>query len=173
MSAVNPVSRTQIGEPVQDRPDRGPRDDTAVVLIGFDGTPTSWDALWWGCGEARRLDGQVIAVYVSGLVTNAAAAAASVSGAVYDAAALRDTAVAYAADLRAALLQQTAGCEQVSLSFVHAWGEPANELLRISRAFQANVIVVGRSSKLRHRIAGSLGSRLISRPDSPLVVVVP
>ena len=30
----------------------------AVVVAGLDGSKTSWDAFWWACGEAQRLDGR-------------------------------------------------------------------------------------------------------------------
>ena len=58
-------------------------------------------------------------------------------------------------------------------AFAHAHGDPALELLRIAAAHQANQIVVGRSTKARHRLAGSLGRRLICRDRAPVVVVVP
>jgi Universal stress protein family len=38
---------------------------TVVVLVGMDGSETSWHALSWACGEARRLRGRAVAVFVS------------------------------------------------------------------------------------------------------------
>jgi nucleotide-binding universal stress UspA family protein len=61
----------------------------------------------------------------------------------------------------------------VDITFMHVHGDPALELLRIAAAHQANQIVVGRSTKARHRLAGSLGRRLIRRNKAPVVVVVP
>jgi len=37
----------------------------------------------------------------------------------------------------------------------------------------ADLVVVGRSAKMRHHRAGSLGRRLVGRKDAPVVVVVP
>src|ERR1700690_3715569 len=37
----------------------------AMVLVGIDGSGTSWNALSWACGEARRLRGRAVAVFVS------------------------------------------------------------------------------------------------------------
>jgi hypothetical protein len=37
----------------------------------------------------------------------------------------------------------------------------------------ADLVVVGRSAKMQHRRAGSLGRRLVGRKDAPVVVVVP
>jgi hypothetical protein len=38
---------------------------------------------------------------------------------------------------------------------------------------RADLIVVGRSAKMLHHLAGSLGRRLVSRRDAPVIVVVP
>jgi hypothetical protein len=49
-------------------PDSAERDyDDArpVILIGLDGSVTSWHAFSWGCGETRRTDGRVVAMFVS------------------------------------------------------------------------------------------------------------
>jgi nucleotide-binding universal stress UspA family protein len=59
------------------------------------------------------------------------------------------------------------------LSFVHARGDTATEILRIAAAQHADQIVVGRSRKVRHHLAGSLGRRLIGKRNAPVVVVVP
>ncbi len=60
--------------------------DTPVVVIGVDGSATSWDAFWWGCGQARRLGGRAVVVFVSPAaeVTAAAIAAAAVPGVMVD-----------------------------------------------------------------------------------------
>jgi nucleotide-binding universal stress UspA family protein len=139
-----------------------------VVVIGLDGSAASWDAFWWGCGEANRLHGRAIAVYVSSLAATTAAAAAVPDVPVCELDALHDAANAHAADLRAEAHRQVAD-QPLTLSFIHAWGDPAQELLRISRTVHACVIAVGRSTKFGHRIAGSLGRRLISMQGAPLV----
>ena len=43
----------------------------------------------------------------------------------------------------------------------------------VARAMHADLVVVGRSAKMRHHVAGSLGRRLVGRKDAPVVVVVP
>lgn len=145
----------------------------AVVLIGLDGSESSWDAFWWGCGEARRLGGRAVAAFVSPIAETGMAIAAAVGGAlICDYAALdqiardRATRLCAEAQLRAAEL----GLE---LAFVHARGDAAKELLRISEQLGADLIVVGRSMKSRHQFAGSLGRRLIARRGAPVIVVVP
>jgi nucleotide-binding universal stress UspA family protein len=69
--------------------------------------------------------------------------------------------------------ERYAADQGVDITFTHAHGDPALELLRIAAAHQANQIVVGKSAKARHRLAGSLGRRLICRDRAPVVVVVP
>ena len=61
----------------------------------------------------------------------------------------------------------------LDVAFVHARGDPARELLRVAAEVSADLIVVGKSVKARHRIAGSLGRCLIGKHRSPIVVVVP
>ena len=52
-------------------------------------------------------------------------------------------------------------------------GDEARALISVARAMQADLVVVGRSAKMRHHVAGSLGRRLVGRKDAPVVVVVP
>jgi nucleotide-binding universal stress UspA family protein len=61
----------------------------------------------------------------------------------------------------------------VDLTFVHTHGDTAKELLRIANADHADLLVVGRSTKARHHLAGSLGRRLVGRGGAPIIVVVP
>src|SRR3954447_15490161 len=53
-------------------PDRNNVGPPAIV-VGLDGSPSSWDAFSWAAGEALRINGKVVAVYVIPL-TDAAAA---------------------------------------------------------------------------------------------------
>jgi nucleotide-binding universal stress UspA family protein len=120
-------------------------DAAAAVLVGVDGSENSWCALSWACGEARRLRGRAVAVFVS---------SSAESG-------LRRELECYAAD------------HDVDLSFVHIDGDVASELLRLATELHADQIVVGRSMKARHRLAASVGCRLVGTRKAPVVVVVP
>ena len=70
-------------------------------------------------------------------------------------------------------LQQCASETNLALTFIHASGDATNELLRVAQAEHADLVVVGKSTKARHHVAGSLGRRLIGKRDAPVVVVVP
>jgi nucleotide-binding universal stress UspA family protein len=144
----------------------------ARVVVGIDGSDTSWDAFCWACGETRRLGGRTVAVFVGPLSGAASATAASFAGAVAAYGAIQqsmtDRAVQLSDQVRAY------GHDQgVDVAFVHTQGDTAKELLRIANADHADLLVVGRSTKARHHLAGSLGRRLVGRRGAPIVVVVP
>lgn len=149
--------------------DKRPRTSPPAVVVGFDGSASSLDALSWACGEARRLGGRVIAVYVS-----SSPAMAGLAGAV--GAPCTDYMVEQAnnecADRLAAEAARYGG-EGLSVQFVHAQGTPAHELLTVAKAVRADVLVVGRSQKARHHLAGSLGRALAAKREAPVVVIVP
>jgi nucleotide-binding universal stress UspA family protein len=150
---------------------RGPV--SAVVVVGVDGSDTSWDAFSWACGETRRLGGRTVAVFVG---PNPSAASATVS------ASFTGTVVPYGVIQQSMTDQAGELGEQVrayghdhgvDVAFIHTQGDTAKELLRIANADQADLLVVGRSTKARHHISGSLGRRLVGRRGAPIVVVVP
>lgn len=141
------------------------------IVVGFDGSDSSWDALYWACGEARRLGGRAVAVFVSGLAgTGFEATASAMTGAVL--VSVDQVAREWAEHLREQT-RQFAANQGVHLSFIHARGDATAEVLRIATAHHADQVVVGRSKKARHRLAGSLGRRLIGKRNAPVVVVVP
>jgi nucleotide-binding universal stress UspA family protein len=144
-----------------------------VIVVGIDGSDTSWDAFCWACGETRRTAGRAIAVFVSPVGgAGAAAASARCSSVAIDYRVLDECAVAQAEQLRSQV-EAYAADRDVSLTFVHARGGVTKELLRVADADQADLIVVGRSAKVRHHLAGSLGRRLTRKRQAPIVVVVP
>jgi nucleotide-binding universal stress UspA family protein len=154
------------------RPAGGPA--TAAVLVGLDGSETSWDAFWWACGEARRLGGRVVAAFVSSSTDACMAAMASAAAgvAVCDYTAVEQAAAAQAAQLRAEV-QRHCESDDFDVAFVHSRGDPARELLRLADEIGADLLVVGRSAKARHQVAGSLGRCLVVKRRAPVVVVVP
>jgi nucleotide-binding universal stress UspA family protein len=145
---------------------------TAVVLVGIDGSETSWHALSWACGEARRLRGRAVAVFVSTSAASGLAAAALIGTVAFDSGWTDSMAIGRADTLRRELECYAAG-HDVDITFVHTDGDAASELLRLATVLHADQIVVGRSMKSRHRLAGSLGRRLAGRRNAPVVVVVP
>jgi nucleotide-binding universal stress UspA family protein len=145
----------------------------ARVVVGIDGSCTSWDAFCWACGETTRLGGRTVAVFVGPTsAAGSAAATAALAGAVVGYGAIQQSMTAQAEELSEQV--RTYGHDHgVDVAFVHTQGDTARELLRIANADHADLLVVGRSTKARHHIAGSMGRRLVGRRGAPIVVVVP
>jgi nucleotide-binding universal stress UspA family protein len=149
------------------------RSASAVVIVGIDGSDTSWDALYWACGETSRLGGRTVAVFVSPTsAATSATAVASFAGPVIAYGTIQQTMIDRAEEL-GDQIRWYALDHGVDLTFVHTQGDAATELLRIAGCDHADLIVVGRSTKARHHVAGSLGKRLVGRRNAPVVVVVP
>ena len=147
---------------------------TPTVVVGVDGTKTSWGAFWWACGEARRLGGRVIAVYVSPGAVKTLSAGAAIGG--FDAggyaAAVRRSHEEQADRLRAEIDVRAVDLG-IEISFLHRQGDPAQQLKAVARDTRADLIAVGRSVKLRHHLLRSLGRRLTRDRSAPIVVIVP
>jgi nucleotide-binding universal stress UspA family protein len=149
-------------------PAAGDAVDVAVVLVGLDGSTTSWHAFWWACGEARRLGGRAVAVLVTRIVMDG-----PVAGGIP---AYPYRVTDYGDAVAARLLAETrrhAIASGVDVSFMHTYGDPATQLAHMAQAINADLVVVGRSTGLRHRLFGSIGRRLVGGRDAPVVVVVP
>jgi nucleotide-binding universal stress UspA family protein len=153
-------------------PDSSGQPVNARVVVGIDGSDTSWDAFCWACGETRRLGGRTVAVFVGPTSGAASATAASLAGA----------GVAYGAIQQSMTDQAEELSDQVrayghdhgfDVAFVHTQGDTARELLRIANADHADLLVVGRSTMALHHLAGSLGRRLVGTRGAPIIVVVP
>jgi nucleotide-binding universal stress UspA family protein len=150
-------------------------DDTAakrgghlVIVVGVDGSRPSWDAFSWAAGEARRANGRIIAVFATPPV---GAEAMGVTAPMdYGAAEVaRD-------ELTGELAAEVAGRAGelgVEASFVREYSDAAQALTRIAQSARADLVVVGRSEKMLHHLAGAVPRRLVLRADSPVVVVVP
>jgi nucleotide-binding universal stress UspA family protein len=138
-----------------------------LIVVGLDGSSTSWDAFSWAAGEAIRCGGSIVAVYATPLVETIAVFGEAAGYA----------AVEEARDEVTEELEQEAHDRArdlgVNLKFISERGEAAQTLTHIAHSLGADLIVVGKSAKMLHRLAGSLGRRLIARPDVPVIVVVP
>jgi DNA-binding MarR family transcriptional regulator/nucleotide-binding universal stress UspA family protein len=148
----------------RDYPGRVAGGTAPVIVVGLDGSSASWDAFSWATGEAARDNGRLIAVYATSVVapfggpsdcTVAEQARQEVARQ------LADEAAQWASD---------AG---VPLSFVREPGDVVRALTSVARSAGADLVVVGRSAKMLHHLAGSASRRLVSRRDAPVTVVVP
>jgi nucleotide-binding universal stress UspA family protein len=142
-----------------------------VVLVGVDGSESSWNALSWACGEANRLSGRLVTVFVDFSFNDAAAGASVFGGAM-----AYDVITQVRADIDTALTDQVCGFANthgLDLKFVHARGDAANKLRTIAASEHADLVVIGRSMKSRRHLGRSVGRRLVEKDDVPVIVVVP
>ncbi len=61
----------------------------------------------------------------------------------------------------------------VEVRFIRGIGDAVHVLTDVARSEHADLMVVGRSSKILHRLAGSVSRRLVLNRESPVIVVVP
>ena len=138
-----------------------------VIVVGLDGSPSSWDAFSWAAGEAARSKSKLVAVNVMPF-TEAVAS----FGVPFDYAGVDQTRREIADELKRDAIQH-ANALGIPVAFVCEQGDAAECLTDVARRLHANFVVVGRSTKLLHHLAGSLSHRLTSRNNAPVVVVVP
>jgi nucleotide-binding universal stress UspA family protein len=144
-----------------------------TVVVGIDGSESSWDAFWWASGQAQRQHGRVVAAFVSPTVeTSLLATSMALSASSCDHAAFDQIATEQAERLRHQL-EGYATDHDIPFTFVRARGDATTELLHVADKYHADLIVIGKSTKARHHLAGSLGKRLIGKRNAPVVVVVP
>ncbi|HEX3736871.1 MAG TPA: universal stress protein [Solirubrobacterales bacterium] len=142
----------------------------AAIVIGLDGSESSWNAFWWACGQAKLLGKRMVAVYVSRGVEPTTAVASGMG--IYDDGAMESLAAEWAEQLELRVGRHAAE-DEVDLEFLHLRGDAVNEILRVAERVAADLIVVGRSTKAFHQLAGSSGRRLVVKKQAPVVVVVP
>lgn len=134
----------------------GPR----AILVGIDGSDSSLRAAAYAVGLARRQRCRLVAVFVRTLPpfmlpTDTIGSAVTT---------LMDTHDAVERELRRALAD-------VDAHLIVRIGEPYTELLAVAQELRADAVIVGRSTKTLHRIAGSLAVKLVRCGRWPVTVV--
>jgi nucleotide-binding universal stress UspA family protein len=137
-----------------------------VIVVGLDGSPTSWDAFAWAAGAAARGNGRLVVVHVMPLTEPA------VFDAPFDYAGVQAARQQIASELKDEA-EQRADELGVPVTFVIEHGEVTHAVIEVARTMHADLVVVGRSAKKLHKLGGSLSHRLTCRNDTPVVVVVP
>ncbi len=131
--------------------------DAGRLLVGVDGSDTSWRAMYYALGRARRENCTVIAVNVMPVTV------AEVGGGC--------TALVDAGNEMGSEVESLAREYQVHARFVSVVGDPAGVLLRLATEYHADGIVVGASKTLVHKIFGSIASRAVRHSPCPVTVV--
>jgi nucleotide-binding universal stress UspA family protein len=133
------------------------KDGISGLVVGYDESPPSRDAVAFAAGVARRNQAWLIVALIVTIPAAAALAPVTVPLATVDVA--EPTVMAGLAELG------------VQATFQHATGDVATELERIAEEAHADAIVVGRSASRRHAYAGSVTIRLIRHARRPILVV--
>ena len=143
-------------------------DGPGGIVVGVDGTPTSLRALAYAAGPARRQGAPLIAVYVRPPLRTPVALSGWVDAGIV------------AAEAEAQKDMEDEVWTQIT-SDVTAWGcgarvmirngSPLTELRRVAEQCGAEMIIVGASASLGHRIFGSLGRRLLRCKPCPVTIV--
>ncbi len=133
------------------------KDGIVGLVVGYDESPPSRDALAFGAGVARRNGAWLI---VASITTIPAASSIAVVSVPLTALETPEP------DIMASLAELGVRAE-----FRQATGDVATELERIAEEAHADGIVVGRSASRRHAYAGSVTTRLIRHAVRPILVV--
>jgi nucleotide-binding universal stress UspA family protein len=134
-----------------------------VIVVGFDGSPTSLHAGAYAAGLARRMHARLVVVHVqetprlSLLAPEHAWFTEEAQASVSD-------------DLRRQVAEGSAYAG-VPVEFVAVRGDPLAELCRIATDVRADAVVIGASTRIEHRLVGSLAVRLVRIGRWPVTVV--
>lgn len=142
------------------------RDGPSAILVAVDGSPTSLRAGAFALGHARRQGGRLVCLYVRraappiGALSPLAGPHASL--------ALREHEDDVERELRESLALVPPPVEAV---LEIRRGDPFHEIVAVATEYRADLVVVGASQSLGHKIAGSLATRLIRAARWPVTVV--
>ncbi|HEX4219705.1 MAG TPA: universal stress protein [Acidimicrobiales bacterium] len=134
------------------------KDGIVGLVVGYDESPPSRDALAFAAGTARRNEAWIIVAFVSTIPAVAAMAPMTIP-------VMMNTEVD-APEVMAGLADLG-----VHATFQRATGDVATELERIAEESHADAIIVGRSASRVHAYAGSVTTRLIRHARRPICVV--
>lgn len=135
------------------------KDGTSVLVVGFDGSGPSRDALAYAAGLARREQAHLLITFVQPFTEMLPfpGACAPVPDEADD-------------ELRAEVRRELS-CTDVQWTCVFVRGDAACELEKLAGENRADAIVVGRSKGWLHNVAGSVSGRLARRATHPVIVV--
>jgi len=135
-------------------------DGPSVVVVGVDGSDSSWRALHYAFGLARRQHSTVVAAFAVTTVTTPDGTPLGQAG--WEA----EAAAGLRADV-AALAREYA----VATDFVCCPGEPVLVLASLAAELRADAVVVGASRPFARRVFGSKAVRAVRRLACPVTVV--
>ncbi|MFD5396044.1 universal stress protein [Streptomyces sp. NPDC127097] len=139
-------------------------DGPKVIVVGIDGSDSSWRAAAYAAGLARRQGSKLALVYVQPVLPAGAAMGAPVVDAT------NEVAEELMAEIRRAT-ERLQGIYQVRWEFHTLRGDPYNGMVQMADELTADAVVVGASESAGHRIMGSVAVRLVKAGRWPVTVV--
>ena len=136
-----------------------------MIVVGLDGSRTSWRAASYANGLARRQGSRVTVVYVA-----SPSALATITGDGAGMTVMAEMRQEVGADLREEV-ERLAHERGVDTEFLVVHGDPFTELRRVAEEVRADALVVGASERAGHRFVGSLAARLVKAARWPVTVV--
>lgn len=137
--------------------------DEFRVLLGIDGSASSFRALAYAVGAAERMKAGLLAAYVQPMLPSHMRDSRAVEDFVESQAHVAD-------ELRA---EVETGCAAAGLRhvFVVRVGDPFTELRRLAIASDVDAVLIGASMQAHHRLLPSTSSRLVRAARWPITVV--
>ena len=136
------------------------------VVVGFDGSPASRDALAFAAGWGRRNAAWLVIVYVEQMTVQYVAEAICAASVVPVM-----QCQCQPQDLSAEVAQAMTG-SPLPWTYVTTSGDVASELECLADKLRADAIIVGRSARRARAMRTSVSRRLVASPHR-IVVVVP
>jgi nucleotide-binding universal stress UspA family protein len=139
-------------------------DGPKVIVVGMDGSDSSWRAASYAAGLARRQHALLAVVYVQPMLAAGAALGAPVA----------ETTDEIAEDLVAQIRDATErlrGIFEVRWEFHTFRGDAYSGLVKAADELKADAVVVGASEQAGHRFIGSVAIRLVKAGRWPVTVV--
>jgi nucleotide-binding universal stress UspA family protein len=141
----------------------GARDQGHPVVIGYDGSPSSRNALAYAAGLARRLARPLLVVYVVPFGVYCEPMTGQVICAARDRGELDSWLLAE--------LDQVCDREGLDVSVMARRGNAAKELAAAADSTSADALVVGAPGRRLHHVAGSIPGWLARHARCPVIVV--
>lgn len=139
-------------------------DGPKVIVVGADGSESSWRAVSYAAGLARRQNALLAVVYVQPVIVSGALLGAPVGEVT------TEVADELEAEIRRSA-ERLRGMYAMRWEFHTYRGDPYNGLVAAAEALTADAVVVGASEQAGHRIVGSVAVRLVKAGRWPVTVV--
>jgi nucleotide-binding universal stress UspA family protein len=141
------------------------KDGPSAILVGLDGSDSSYRATAYAAGLARRQHAKLVIAFIRPVPAGANASVVAEK---------LHLAKDIANDLRTYVLDQVARIpveEVPDWEFIDEPGDPFLGLRAVADRLRADAVVIGASTKGRFRILGSVGVRLVRCGRWPVTIV--